>query len=214
MLRLTNVAVGYGRWPVLTDVSFEVRRGEVLGVTGDNAVGKTSIFRALFADGAWLRGQLAWRGKSVPHLRTSTTNGAATWIRQDRPIFPLLTIEDALCAVASGRSRADRRGQLSRLLERIPELRPLLGRRMERLSGGERALASIGVGLVNEPELICMDEPAANLSESTQERLRQVILKYVAGTDAACVVVEHRLGLFVEMASAVVVLRRPEEPLP
>lgn len=211
VLQLNEVAVGYGRWPVLNSVSFEVREREVLGLTGDNAVGKTSIFRALFAEGAWLRGHVAWCGEAVPHLRTTTTSGVAAWVRQDRPIFPTFTVEDALQAVVSGRTRRERRQQVDHLLERMPELRPLLNRPMERLSGGERALTSVGVGLVNEPRLLCLDEPAANLSAETQERLREIISKYAADTGAACVVVEHRTGLFVKLATKLVELRRPEE---
>jgi ABC-type branched-subunit amino acid transport system ATPase component len=212
LLTLESFTAGYQSWPIVTDLDLQVREGRITTIVGPNAAGKTTIFRALFDSMAWLRGTVLWCGTPVRHLRDKRISpGDVAWVRQDRPIFERLTLEEALSAAMLGpeftglraraldfigglRSTQSRR--LSAILDWLPELKSreknLLSRPMNAFSGGERALAAIAVGLVNMPRLICLDEPAANLDSVRIRRLQDLLRDYVDDRGAGCLIIEHR----------------------
>ena len=78
--------------------------------------------------------------------------------------------------------------------ESAPQLRELLKKRMDVLSGGERAVVALAVGMINQPEVLFLDEPAANLDSSATDRLKRILRRYVQVRNAACVVIEHRVS--------------------
>lgn len=171
--------------------SLDVNRRESVAVTGDNGSGKTSLFRALFAENAWISGEIYWQGRRVDHLRPTVASGESSWVRQHRPIFSGLTVDESLYAVASGSSRRARLAQMEEVFSRIPELKPLRVRHVDTLSGGERALSALGIGIINRPILLCLDEMGANLDWQRQGRVRQIINDYVTDHNAGCLIVEH-----------------------
>lgn len=209
LLRLESVSAGYDRWPVLSNISLELHQGTVIGIVGPNAAGKSTLFRALFNSGAWLRGGVSWNGATVEHLRNGEVpHNQAVWVRQDRPIFPSLTVEECLRAVAAGATRRQRSAQIEAVVRILPEITDRRHQRMDTLSGGERALAALAVGLVNRPRLLCLDEPGANLSGAMLERLRQVVRAYVESSGAACLLVEHQGALLSGLCSSVIEISR------
>lgn len=78
--------------------------------------------------------------------------------------------------------------------EPAPQLRKMLKKRMEILSGGERAVVALAVGLINQPDVLFLDEPAANLDTKASDRLKRILRRYVDVRNAGCVVIEHRLS--------------------
>lgn len=195
ILQIRDAAVGYDQWPVLERISFDAKPGAVVGLVGENAAGKTSLLRGLFGQGAWMQAKLRWQGAPVRDLREALQSRRASWVRQDRPIFPGMTVKEAVDAVHVKDRSATRKERLDRLVDRMPELPSLFSKAMDHLSGGERAMAAMGLALVNKPRLVCLDEPAANLSTEKQAKLRELILRYVDDEDAAAVVIEHRLDM-------------------
>lgn len=219
LLRLTDVSVGYYDWEVVPRVSLRVNQGEITALVGPNAAGKSTLLRGLFRDAdtqAWLRGAVAWRGQAVAHLRESSAapSRAVAWVPQDRFDFPGLTVDETL---RGGLVSAEVRGWQAPFRDLLGKLRPseklarefvveLIGRltrarpdgrtilesRWETLSGGERAIAALALGLVNRPALVVLDEPAANLDSEALQELKTALRRYVTSESAGCLVVEHR----------------------
>lgn len=194
LLQLRDVSAGYDPWPVVAEVSLQVLSGQVTTVRGPNAAGKTTLFRGLFAHGrAWLRGTVLWEGRPVRHLRDSgVPAGAVAWVRQDRPMFPSLTVEEVLRAAQVVGDRRERRQKLADVLNRLPEVRAFRTQWMKTLSGGQLALVSLAAGLVNGASLLCLDEPAANLDDQFFTHAREVVIGYVKQSAAGCLLIEHR----------------------
>lgn len=204
---MESVTVGYERWPTTPTVHLTVTAGSTTAIVGANAAGKTTLLRGLFGAGAWLKGRIEWRGKAVKNLRSPLVpRQDVAWIRQDRPVFPGMRLVDALGVALSDAGWARRDRLIEGVLKRLPEVGTYLHQRLETLSGGQRALASVVVGLVEEPLLVCLDEPAAGLDEATMKRLNAVIRAYIAERGAGCLLIEHRETFLNGLAQSVVSL--------
>lgn len=204
LLRLRKVSCGYRSRTVLAGVNFELGEGEIVGVVGENAVGKTTLLRGLFGAEAWIRGRIEWTGRKVAHLRcASIPPNEVAWVRQDRPVFPGLTVQQALCVVQISHNGCGPNADTTNLaLLPLPE--ELLDRRMEVLSGGERALVSLALGLTNHPRLIVLDEPAANVSSAALDIMIAGLKTYSTQLGGTCLVVEHRLPVLERLGSRII----------
>jgi ABC-type branched-subunit amino acid transport system ATPase component len=203
ILSIQGMTAGYDQVPVLEGLAFEALAGKVTVVVGPNASGKSTVFRSLFAHGAWLTGDIRWMGIPVRDLRDPRVpRHDVAWVRQDRQDFDEMLVRDVLLAL--GRSAATAVREVDRVIARIPRLSPLLTQAMRTLSGGQRAIVSIAMALVHEPILLCLDEPAAGLDAATLSETRGVLRDYLRDRNAACVMVEHRVDFISDFADAVI----------
>jgi ABC-type branched-subunit amino acid transport system ATPase component len=207
-LGIQGMTAGYDHVPVLEGLAFEAWAGKVTAIVGPNASGKSTVFRSLFAHGAWLTGDIRWMGTSVRDLRDPRVpRHDVAWVRQDRQDFDEMLVRDVLLAL--GRSATTAGREVDRVIARIPNNRlgPLLTQGMRTLSGGQRAIVGIAMALVHEPSLLCLDEPAAGLDAATLSETRSVLRDYLRDRNAACVMVEHRKDFISDFAD--VIIRMP-----
>src|SRR4051812_9071946 len=151
LLQVSGLHKSYGRFEALTDVSFSVRQGEVLGLIGPNGAGKTTLFeclaRVLPVDAAEVR----YRGQvlgSVQDTLFYLPDAITPW--------PAQTVGWALdFAIGFFGGDASRR---SEVIDRL-QLTPLLRSRIGTLSKGQRKRALLGIGLLTPHPVLLVDEP-------------------------------------------------------
>jgi len=152
LIAFDQVTAGY-RHPVVGPATFEVRTGEVIGLTGENGSGKSTLLGVLTGRAQVISGQIRRR----PDLRVA-------FQRQD----PL--------AVAGLPLRA---GELLRAAGALhaapPALRSLLGRRADALSGGQLQLLQVWAALGGDAHLIVLDEPTNNMDRQGIRALAEVL---------------------------------------
>lgn len=207
LLEGRSLTAGYGAEPLVRGLSFALEPGGVVVLVGPNAAGKSTVFRALFGYGrAVLGGELLWRGQRVGSLAdTRVPLREVAWMRQERPVYEGFLVEE-LADVGQAGSRAQRSAARERVLEDLPEVRPLLRRRVDQLSGGERAMASLFATLATDAPLLLLDEPAANLDTARTARMCAAVRAYVARHQAGALVIEHRAEAVQALGGGVVAL--------
>ena len=166
MLRLEQVAAGYGTFQALFGVSLEVQAGEAVAVIGPNGAGKTTLLRVISKLIEVSAGEIRLEGASlneVPAHRVIELGVAH--VPENRRLFPRLSVEDNL------RIGAYTRAARARFAERLAYVFELFPRLLERraqlagtLSGGEQQMCAIGRGLMSGPKLLLLDEPSAGLA--------------------------------------------------
>ena len=166
LLRAEGLTAGYGKMPILHDVTLEVRQGEMVSVIGPNGAGKSTAFKTIVGFVHATSGRVVFDGQDITGLRPHEVlpRGLA-YVPQGRIVFPQMTVLENL---EMGAYIVHDGARVLASLERVYALFPILGeRRGQRagtLSGGEQQMVAIGRALMTHPKLILLDEPSLGLS--------------------------------------------------
>ena len=186
----------------LQELSFTIRPGQVLQLSGGNGVGKTTALRLVagFLD-AQDRGRILFKGADLTGNRHERLRRIA-YVDQsaDRGVVGCLTTQENLALAAMGSHpsmwqnalRPSAVAHVASVLDRSPFGPDILGRRADQLSGGQRQVLNLLTLLAKRelPELVLLDEPINNLDAGNTERCRQII-KTLHDDGAAIVIVSH-----------------------
>lgn len=202
----------------LSDVSFDVREGEILGVIGPNGAGKTTLFNVLNGFLLPERGQVNWLGRPITGLPPHTVcrSGIGRTFQVVR-LFPHLTVLENVMVGAFAHGGSPDRARVRAgealaqvgLVDRAPALPTGLTTLELRLMELARCLAT-------SPKLILLDEPLAGLSADGVEVMAAMIRRARAA-GATVAIIEHTIQALVKLADRLVVLdqgRRLAEGLP
>jgi branched-chain amino acid transport system ATP-binding protein len=204
LLALDGVTAGYGDGIVLEDVSLALEEGDSLALLGRNGMGKTTLLVTLMGLTRLRRGTLRWRGTDLARLPTYRRSQAGLgWVPQERYMFPSLTVEEHLTAVARpGRWTLPR---VYQVFPRLEERRTNFG---NQLSGGEQQMLAIARALMVNPSLLLLDGPMEGLAPIIVQELMVVIRDLVADGGMTVIVVEQHAKLALSLTRQAVVLER------
>jgi len=204
LLAVEGVTAGYGESVVLEDVSFAMEEGDSLALLGRNGVGKTTLLVTLMGLTRLHRGRLRWRGGDLAALPTHRRSQAGLgWVPQERFMFPSLTVEEHLTAVARpGRWTVPK---VYGIFPRLAERRANFG---NQLSGGEQQMLAIARALMVNPSLLLLDEPMEGLAPIIVQELMNVIRELVEDSGMAVIVVEQHAKLALSLTRRAIVLER------
>jgi branched-chain amino acid transport system ATP-binding protein len=172
VLKIEDLHVFYGEIQALKGVAFEVRRGEIVTLLGNNGAGKSTTLKTISGLLTPRQGRVVLEGKPLfgvpPH---EVVRLGIAHVPEGRRIFNRLTVRENLMMGAYQR-RDDR---IPSDMERVFTLFPVLKERITQvagtLSGGEQQMLAIGRALMTNPRLLLLDEPSMGLSPVLVERI-------------------------------------------
>lgn len=205
MIEVESLAKRYGGFAAVTDLSFTVRPGEVLGLVGPNGAGKTTTLRCLAGIIPPSAGTVRICGHDLARDPVAAKRTLAFFPDEPR-LFDYLTVRQHLAFVARvhGLTGAEDRAQA--LLEEL-ELAEQAARLPGELSRGMKQKLAIACGLLHAPSVLFLDEPLTGLDPLGIRRMKQSILDR-ARAGAAIVLSSHLLHLLEEVCSHVLILKR------
>lgn len=176
-LELKGLWAGYNHQPVLEDVSFQVARGEILGIIGPNGSGKSTLMKAVLGLVKPWRGRILVLGQ--PGTPERSRVGYMPQVEQVDWDFPVTVQDVALMGRYARRGLLRRANRLDReaasaALERVGIFH-LRNNLIGDLSGGQRRRVLLARALVNQPELLLLDEPTAGMDATAQHQLLDII---------------------------------------
>ncbi len=168
-LEVRGLCSGYGRVPVLRDVSFELEEGTITAVLGANGAGKTTLLRTLSGLLRPTGGRISARGTDLAAVPVEdlVTRGIAH-VPEGRGVIAELTVEENMRLGGLWRRGRDGARETAEAIEEAYErFEPLARRRTyagHQLSGGERQMLALARALVAKPWLLLLDEPSLGLA--------------------------------------------------
>ena len=217
ILEVRNLSKRFGGLTAVSELDFEVREGEILGMIGPNGAGKSTTFNIIAGACPASAGEVRFAGESIlglpPHRIAA--RGLMRTFQHNRP-FPGMSVADNVLVGAHTRFGLRVFGKKSSLEEeanraRAEELIEFVGLAQFRnadvatLSFGQGRLLEIARGLAGEPRLMLFDEPAAGLTPAELERVAGVI-RGIAARGIAVLLIEHDMHFLLPLAHRVVVL--------
>ena len=209
MLEVKHLYAGYGRVPVLHDVSLAVQRGEVVLVLGANGAGKSTLLRAVAGFVKPTQGTILLGGRDI--TGAAPEDNARRGLRlvlDGHRVFPELSVADNLRLGAAARdTRADFESLARPALEFFPVLRERLGQPARDLSGGQQQMLALAQAFVAKPSVLLCDEPSLGIAQALIPPILQFLRSW-ADEGVAVLIVEQQIDLALSIAHRALVLER------
>ena len=195
------------------DVSFELARGECLGIVGESGSGKSTIARMLTHLEGVTEGQIFLKGKDITHIR----GRALREIYQDMQMVFQMPMEsfDPRCTLGDGIgeslrnmgiTRAETRKRVENLLERCGLDKEYADRYPHQVSGGQCQRAAIARALAVSPEILICDEATSALDVTVQKQILDLLTELKQKENLSFLLICHDLALVQEFCDRVLVL--------
>jgi branched-chain amino acid transport system ATP-binding protein len=222
-LHVKNISLSFGGIQALSDVDFAVHRGEILAIIGPNGAGKTSTINSVTGFYAPQQGQIIYEGQDITPLRPSkrATLGIARTF-QNIALYTNMTALDNLMAarhifMKSGllecmaywgfaqREEVEHRRIVEDIIDFL-EMQHIRKSIVGQLAYGLRKRVELGRALAMEPRLLLLDEPMAGMNVEEKEDMARFILDIHERKATTIVLIEHDMGLVMDIADRIVVL--------
>lgn len=166
---------------LLEDVDLEVSHGERIGLAGPTGAGKSLVLRALALLDPVDRGEVLWRGRTIPDAEVPAYRSRVVYLQQRSPLVEG-SVEENLRLPFSWRRQAEppSRERLAALVESAGREAGFLGSRIDHLSGGERQTVALLRALLIEPEVLLLDEPTSALDRESAATVERLVAGWLA----------------------------------
>jgi branched-chain amino acid transport system ATP-binding protein len=177
LLQADSICLGYGKMEIIHGVSFDVEQGQIVGIIGNNGVGKSTILKAISGLIKVRSGKIVLNDKEIndvpPH---SIVELGISFVPEGRRLFPYMSVQDNLKFGAyNNRAWGKREVNLKAVYEVFPSLHKARNRQAITLSGGEQQMLAVGRGMMSEPELLMLDEISIGLAPFLVAELFKII---------------------------------------
>lgn len=201
-IRVEKIDAGYGRIPILHQVSLSISANESVAIIGANGAGKSTLVRAICGLLPLSAGDIYLGEKCVTHLapHDRVTHGIGV-VLENRHLFGELTVRANLdlARIKGNQRKVLSPFTLSDVLELFPFIRDRLDAAVELLSGGEQQMVAIGRALLLQPDLLIMDEPSTGLAPKVLRHIVEAVAE-LRKRGISILIVEQNVALASEIA--------------
>src|SRR5262245_56845725 len=225
VVKVDHLAIAYetraGDVAAVRDVSFEISRGETLGLVGESGCGKSTVAYGLVnylgRNGKIAKGEIVFQGESLvdrtPEELRKLRGDQISMVYQDpmTALNAVVRIGDQMLEVVMvhrGVSAEEARARCVEMLRRVymPDPEKVLERYPHQISGGQQQRVVIAMALLNNPALLIMDEPTTALDVTVEAAVLDLIAELRRDFDTAILFISHNLGVVARVCNRVGVM--------
>jgi branched-chain amino acid transport system ATP-binding protein len=223
LLSVENISLRFGGVKAITDVSFDIRKGEIRAIIGPNGAGKTSMLNCINGFYQPQEGQIVFKGERRAKMRPH--RAAASGIARTFQNVALFKGMSTLDNIMTGRTLKMKKGFFWQALRHGPAMREEIAHRrvvediidflqiehirklpVGKLPYGLQKRVELGRALAMEPELLLLDEPMAGMNLEEKEDMCRFILDVNNQFGTTIALIEHDMGVVMDLSDRVVVL--------
>lgn len=199
VLEVEGVTAGYGKSPIVHEVSINANPGTTSVIIGPNGAGKSTLLKAIFGLLTILSGSIRFKGQDVVGMSPEKlVQLGMAYVPQNNNVFTNLTVQENL-EIGGYRNGTHIKEQMAQVYTMFPDLKTAARRAAGNLSGGQRNMLAMGRALMADPDVLLLDEPTAGLSPTYTKVVWEHILR-IAESGKAVVVVEQNATTALSLA--------------
>ena len=187
MLQVAGLNAWYDRSHVVQDLTFEVRRGELVTLMGRNGAGKTTTLRAVMGLVAKRAGRVTFDGEEMLSQPTHVRfHRGLAYVPEERRIVAGLSVRENLqLGITASKGSKNARRDGAKMIDEIAEIFPRLKERLDQdgtsMSGGEQQMLAIARAMMARPKMILLDEPSEGIMPVLVDELFALFARMKAG---------------------------------
>lgn len=213
LLKINNLSGGYGKDLVIKDVSFDIKRGDFLGIIGPNGSGKSTLLRLMSHALIPKNGSITLEGKDISGMKLKEFCRKVAFVPQDTLInFSFSVWEIVLMGRIPhlGRLQLETRKDFTIAQNALSAVDTLYLKEkdIDSLSAGERQRVIIARALAQEPALLFLDEPTSHLDIGHQIQILDLLKKLNRKKNLTIVTVLHDLNLASEYCNRIILINQ------
>jgi len=207
ILQLQDVTKCFGSLVAVNKCSFALEKNRITGLIGPNGAGKTTLFNVITGFFTTDEGQIIFKGHQINNLRPYriAERGIGRTFQITR-VFPKMTLMENLIVAA----RVEKRDERALELLEVAGLIDLRGEYASDLSYGQQKLLALIRVLMFDPDLILLDEPAAGINPTMQNKIMELIHKLKEG-GKTFLIIEHDMKVIMGHSDKIVVFNFGEK---
>jgi branched-chain amino acid transport system ATP-binding protein len=223
LLDVRNISLSFGGVKAITDVSFDIAKGEIRAIIGPNGAGKTSMLNVINGFYHPQQGTITFKGEPRKQMRpyVAASQGISRTFQNVALFKGMSTLDNIMSgrtlkmrsglfwqAINWGPARAEElehRLAVERIIDFL-EIQPIRKTPVGKLPYGLQKRVELGRALAMEPELLLLDEPMAGMNLEEKEDMSRFILDVHKEMGTTIALIEHDMGVVMDLSDRVVVL--------
>lgn len=207
LLQVNNVSMFFGGLAAVSNVSFEVKKGEILGVIGPNGAGKTTLFNMVNGFYKPSKGEIFFKGEKISGLRSYQIckRGMARTFQVVKPLQRMSVLDNVIASAFVRTNSKSEAEEIARETIKFTGLTPDMSSISKGLPLGKRKKLEITRALATRPELLLLDESCAGLNPSELDESIEIIRK-IKEKGITIMVIEHHMKVIMSISDRIVVV--------
>ena len=211
LLNTENISSGYGNKEICHNISLHVDEGELVGIVGHNGAGKTTMLNTILGLIPLKKGKISFFDRDISNSKIGDrVKVGISLVPQGQSTFTNMSVMDNLrfaLYIHIDKQRDSDKNLLSATFDLFPVLHERQSQIAGTLSGGERQMLALAMGMLSRPKLMMIDEPTLGLSPLFSQKVEDAIRDINSNYAISVIVVQESIEVVCSLAKRVYVMK-------
>lgn len=190
MVSVNSFCISFDKTKILEDINFDVNEGEIVTLLGQSGCGKTTILRSIAGLQREHEGNICIGNVCVSSKEVFKKDREVGYIFQDYALFPHLNVEENIAFALDKMPKKEKEKRVTKLLEQF-DIASHRKKSTHQLSGGQQQRVAIARAMANNPKILLLDEPFANLDSQLRYKTKMWLKALIKDLNLSAILVTH-----------------------